>query len=154
MRKRERLSLADLLCSTSDVALPKDMTQLRACEFCKAVLCFSVKVISHEVCGRDCEIVAAPHRCQWWQQQPRSTNTMRVSETSTRRIRLAASALIVLAAPLGFSSTEGLVVNDASACMVTGTCCKETSSICNAGGPEHMDYYYKAEGKCSPLMDE
>lgn len=62
------------------------------------------------------------------------------------RIMLVAGALI--AAPYGISGSGDLRANEASCTDNTGTCCREYASICNAGGGDHQDYYYKAEGKC------
>lgn len=42
----------------------------------------------------------------------------------------------------------GVHTNDACAEDVTGTCCHEVDSICNAGGTDHVNYYYKSSGSC------
>lgn len=66
------------------------------------------------------------------------------------RVALLGGALVL--APYTLSARQGLAVN--AACAETGTCCPESRSICNAGGTEHMDYYYKSEGCCGPFCLE
>lgn len=51
--------------------------------------------------------------------------------------------------PLTFSS-EGDLALSKVACLITGTCCRERGSICNAGGSDRHGYYYKEAGRCSP----
>jgi len=34
----------------------------------------------------------------------------------------------------------------------TGTCCKEDESLCNAGGEDHWDMYYKTDGPCKEVQ--
>lgn len=69
----------------------------------------------------------------------------------TDLIRVAALTVTLGAAPLAFGDwNRGLIqVNDAMCEPSTGTCCREHQSICNAGGQDHTDYYYKSEGPCS-----
>lgn len=65
-------------------------------------------------------------------------------------IRVAALAVTLSAAPLAFGHADGSIVrvNDALCQTETGTCCTETRSICNAGGADNPDKYYKASGPC------
>ncbi len=70
--------------------------------------------------------------------------------TGRRIVRIALVIAGLGLAPLGISES-GVDVTDACGAEQTGTCCQETASICNAGGPEHNDYYYKSEGCCNPL---
>lgn len=52
-------------------------------------------------------------------------------------------------AALPFTLNQGkITVNDASCTTVTGTCCEEAGSICNAGAADHPGYYYKPSGSC------
>ena len=66
-------------------------------------------------------------------------------------VRVAALAVTLSAAPLAFGKGQGGVVrlNDAMCEKQTGTCCREAGSICNAGGGDHTDYYYKEAGTCN-----
>lgn len=65
-------------------------------------------------------------------------------------VRLGALAVIAVGAPLAFSPTKGVTVNDACADPpLTGTCCSDQSTNwCNAGDKDHQGYYYKATGPC------
>ena len=69
------------------------------------------------------------------------------SRTITRALSLAA---ILAAAPLTISSAHGIQVSKACSQteLLTGTCCREMNSICNAGGGDNPGYYYKSEGPC------
>lgn len=71
-------------------------------------------------------------------------------DVSKKVVRIAALAVTLSAAPLAFGKgQDGIVrVNDAMCEQQTGTCCHEAKSICNAGGTDHTDYYYKATGSC------
>ena len=71
--------------------------------------------------------------------------------TSTTKKIVIFSSLVVtgLAAPVAFSRASGVTGNNACADPVpTGTCCFQSTSICNAGGGDHVDYYYKETGAC------
>lgn len=65
-------------------------------------------------------------------------------------LRIAVVAAAVLVMPLTFRGVEP-AVNDCGAEEMTGTCCHEMQSICNAGTVDHNDYYYKTQGCCSIL---
>lgn len=72
-----------------------------------------------------------------------------VPMTRMKRVMIITSVLAIGAsAPVAFSATTGLKANDAQ--CFTGTCCYEYQSICNAGGGNVSDYYYKSAGSCKP----
>lgn len=76
------------------------------------------------------------------------------SQGRQRLIRVALLGATLALAPLTLS-THSVGLNNLSCSEAdeeTGTCCQETASICNAGGGDHMDYYYKTQGCCSPLL--
>jgi hypothetical protein len=66
-------------------------------------------------------------------------------------------AIIGIASPIVFSPARGLEPNNAGCqasqhgASFTGTCCLQCGSICNAGGGDNHNYYYKAEGACSGI---
>src|SRR3954468_4254872 len=82
----------------------------------------------------------------------RAENHLRdINMKSTTKKLVVFSSLVVtgLAAPVAFSSAHGVSANNACADPIqTGTCCPQNLSLCNAGGGDHQDYYYKETGPC------
>jgi hypothetical protein len=60
--------------------------------------------------------------------------------------RVLGLAALLAAAPIAVSPHHGVTLNNA---MCTGNCCREELSICNAGGGDHLNYYYLAMGECT-----
>lgn len=73
----------------------------------------------------------------------------------TYAVRGFALAITVALAPLTVS--KGGVVAEGQACaqteVVTGTCCRQSGAICNAGGGDNAGYCYRASGSCRSGSD-
>lgn len=67
----------------------------------------------------------------------------------TASLRLSIVALALTATPVAFGDSRGELLKSNDAYCLTGTCCREAGSICNAGGLDHQDYYYKESGPCN-----
>ena len=63
-------------------------------------------------------------------------------------LRLGAIAGGLMALPLTINSSGGVAFNEAVCEQQVGTCCRQLDSICNAGGGDHTNHYYKESGPC------
>lgn len=71
---------------------------------------------------------------------------MRIIDDSVSIIGGMAIAVVLGLVPVTLAH-HGSTVSLNRACAA-GTCCPESESICNAGGGDELDYYFKAGGSC------
>lgn len=67
--------------------------------------------------------------------------------TLARPLSLLSAMVSLFFAPSHAASSNPTPIGTATVCA-TGTCCRQTSSICNAGGADQLDRYYAATGNC------
>lgn len=71
-------------------------------------------------------------------------------ETGTRLVRVVATAVVALAAPITLSARGTPTFADCGAAEAgVGTCCKQTDAICNGGKGDYDGYCYTTNATCS-----
>jgi hypothetical protein len=69
-------------------------------------------------------------------------------------VTTAARPLAVLSALMSLLTVsptkQGSTTIGATNVCATGTCCRQTGSICNAGAADEIDRYYLTSGPCPP----